>query len=45
MDQVSTPLSPRVRHGLHPELRDIAAQAGPGGAKLGGVVARASSAG
>lgn len=26
MDQVPTPLSPRVRHGRHPELRDVAAQ-------------------
>ena len=26
MDEVPTPLSPRGRHGLHPELREVAAQ-------------------
>ena len=26
MDQVSTPLSSRVRHGLHPDFREVAAQ-------------------
>ena len=26
MDQVSTPLSSRIRHGLHPDFREVAAQ-------------------
>ena len=26
MDQVSTPISSRIRHGLHPDFREVAAQ-------------------
>ena len=26
MDQVSTPFSSRIRHGLHPDFREVAAQ-------------------
>jgi len=26
MDQVSTPLSSRIRHGLHPDFREVAVQ-------------------